>query len=126
MPCYQEQYNHEKDQSSYLAADVTEQIIPRKTCYTAQKEDYSGKQHQHTEKKIALCDEYGYIHFLSASYVGSTHDKTLWDDGSIQSNGASLLMDLGFLGAEQAQNNILLSFKRTPNKELGKVKKTVQ
>lgn len=123
MPCYQEQYSHQNTQSSYLAADVTERIIPRKTCYSAQKEDYSGKQHQHTEKNLALCDEHGYIHFLSASYTGSTHDKTLWDDLSINSNGVSLLMDLGFLGTEQKQNNILIPFKKPPKQELSKVKK---
>lgn len=79
---------------------MTERVIPRKTCYSAQKEDYIGKQDQHTEKNLALCDEHGYIHFLSASYTGSTHDKKLWEDLSINSKGASLLMDLGFLGTE--------------------------
>ncbi len=80
MPCYQEQYCHVLEQEGYLAADVTERVIPRKICYKAQKEDYSGKQHQHTEKNLAVCDQQGYIHFLSASYTGSTHEKTLWAD----------------------------------------------
>ncbi len=123
MPCYQEYYSHSNEQSCYLAADVTERAIPRKVCYAAQKEDYSGKQHQHTEKNLALCDEHGYIHFLSASYTGSTHDKTLWDDLCIQSNGNCLLMDLGFLGAESEENTILIPFKKPPKQELGKVKK---
>ncbi|MFK7799047.1 MAG: transposase family protein [Aureispira sp.] len=123
MPCYQESYSYPVKESGYLAADVTERVIPRKVCYQAQKADYSGKQHQHTEKNLALCDDQGYIHFLSAAYTGSTHDKTIWDSLCIKNNGICLLMDLGFLGAEKEDNTILLPFKRPPKQELGKVKK---
>ena len=123
IPCYQETYSHRATEEGYLAGDVTERAIPRKVCYQAQKEDYRGKQHLHREKNLALCNQHGYIHFLSASYTGSTPDKTIWDALSMENNGICLLMDWGFLGAEKQDNAILLPFKKAPKQELGKVKK---
>jgi len=123
MPVYQDVYYHENQEDKYLFGDVTEREIPRKTCYEAQKEDYSGKQHKHTEKNFALCDENSYIHFISASYTGSTHDKTIFDDLSINTGAVPFLMDLGFLGAEKSSDVILLPFKKQKGTDISLVKK---
>jgi hypothetical protein len=125
MPVYQECYYHKNQKDAYVFGDVTERELPRKTCYKAQKEDYSGKQHQHTEKNFALCNEQGYIHFLSASYTGSTHDKTIFDELNINSGKVPFLMDLGFIGAEEDSNEILLPFKKKKGKKLNKVQQQI-
>jgi len=123
MPVYQDCYHHANHSDNYLFGDVTERILPRKICKQAQQEDYSGKQHRHTEKHFALCDEVGYIHFISAAYTGRTHDKAIFDQLDIDTGTVPFLMDLGFLGAEQDSTEILLPFKKAKNSTLSKVKK---
>ena len=118
-------YTHKCLTDSYLAGDVTEVAVQRKTDYKAQKEDYSGKQKAHTSKYFALCSCDKYIHYISESYTGSTHDYTIWKEQVIVENGISLLMDLGFLGAESADNNIILAFKKSKNKALSSTAKLI-
>lgn len=122
-PVFGLDYEHKDDETEYLAGDITERLLPRKRCYDAQKEDFSGKQHQHTEKNFSLCDPSGYIHFLTPSYTSSTHDKAIYDDLTIETKGIPFLMDLGFLGTEDEQNTILLPFKKPKGKKLTTVQK---
>ncbi len=119
-PMYGSDYEHKDEQTGYLAGDVMDRILPRKVCYKAQKEDSSGKHHRHTEKNFGLCDSNGYIHFMSDSYTGSTHDKTIFDELNIETNHTSLLLDLGFLGVDE---NIITPFKKPKNRELSITKK---
>lgn len=125
MPVYQSHYKHKEQKDTYVFGDITERELPRKTCYKSQKEDYSGKQHEHTEKNFALCNSLGYICFLSASYTGSTHDKTIFDELSIDPGEVPFLMDLGFIGAEKDSNTILLPFKKKIGKKLNKVQQQI-
>jgi len=93
-------YKHNEFEDEYLIGDVVERNVPKRSCREAQKEEYSGKKKCHTIKHYGLCDPSGYIHFISPSYEGSVHDKTIWDNISVETASQNLLMDLGFLGAE--------------------------
>ena len=123
VPLFQESYTHSNQKDDYVFGDITERELPRKRCYEAQKEDYSGKKHLHTEKNFALCDTQGYIHFMSASYTGKTHDKAVFDDLNIDTGTVPFLMDLGFLGAEDIDQTILLPFKKPKGRKLNEVQK---
>jgi hypothetical protein len=123
LPVFQEEYTHCNQKEDYVFGDITERELPRKKCYEAQKEDYSGKKHLHTEKNFALCDQQGYIHFISASYTGKTHDKAVFDDLNINTGTVPFLMDLGFLGSEEVDQTILLPFKKPKGGKLNKVQK---
>ena len=41
-PDFGSDYRHKDDLTEYLSGDVTERELPRKRCYEAQKEDFSG------------------------------------------------------------------------------------
>ena len=123
LASYSLEYTHKEEKSSYLAADVVERQVPKRSCSLAQKIEYSGKKSAHTIKHFALCDPMGYIHLLSPSFAGSIHDKTIWDEMKLQTAGQNVLMDLGFLGAEQDRIDVILPFKKAKNSALSKVKK---
>ena len=63
------------------------------------------------------------ILLLSPSYEGSVHDKSIWDELSVETAGQNLLMDLGFLGAEKGRIDVILPFKKPKNGKLSKVQK---
>lgn len=116
-------YVHKSIEDEYLIGDIVERNIPKRSCHKAQKEEYSGKKKCHTIKHYGLCDESGYIHFLSPSYDGSVHDKTIWDDLSVKTAGQNLLMDLGFLGAENDRIDVILPFKKPKKGKLSIIQK---
>ena len=117
-------YVHNDNQETHLLGDVTEREIQRKTCYKAQKEDFSGKSHSHTEKNFGICNEDGRILFLSYSFTGSTHDKTIYDELGIDVGTVPFLLDLGFQGIDE-QGSTMIPFKKPKGEELGVVKKQV-
>lgn len=119
-PQFGTNYDHKKESTEYLSGDVMDRDLPRKKCYQAQKEDYSGKHHKHTEKNFGICDSAGYIHFLSPSYTGSTHDKKIFDQLELSFGEVPIFLDLGFLGVDQ---DIILPFKKPKGKELNPVQK---
>ena len=88
-----------------------------------QKEFYSGKKKLHTMKNLAITDQDGYIEFISASYMGSVHDKVIWDQIQIEMKDHNLLADLGFVGIEKDCPNAILPFKKPPGKELTELQK---
>lgn len=64
--------------------DATERCIPRSVCYERQKHHYSGNKKTHrgadyTVKNNLVVDQQHQILFLSSTYLGSVHDKTLAD-----------------------------------------------
>ena len=111
-----------KDLLDFLSIDVTEIYIPRKTDYKAQEEDYSGKKKAHTCKYLAGTDQKKEILFISLGYEGRVHDKTIWDDLSIESN-TPILMDLGFQGADKENEQIELPHKKPKGKQLNQKQK---
>ena len=118
-------YQHKSVEDEYLMGDVVERSVPRRSCHEAQKVEYSGKKGYHTIKHFGLCDTTNYIHFLSPSYEGSVHDKTIWDELDLETAGQNLLMDLGFLGAEKGRLDVILPFKKPKNGTLNTVQKQI-
>ena len=118
MPQSGYQFKFPAQGAQYLLADVTERQVPRDIDNQNQQDDYSGKKKLHTMKNLAISDENGYILFVSNSYQGSTHDKTIWDQIQFDFGDFNVLADLGFFGAEKDQPNVILPFKKPRNKEL--------
>ncbi|GAB4417171.1 MAG: hypothetical protein OHK0039_27190 [Bacteroidia bacterium] len=105
MPQTGTYYQHQDTEAAYLLMDVTERKVPRRTDHEAQKEEYSGKKKCHTLKNLVIARPDSYVHFLSPSYEGAMHDKTLWDDLVIKPMEQNMLVDLGFLGIEHTHPN---------------------
>lgn len=119
--CYQ-QGDKEVD---YLLVDVTEREVVRDIDLDNQKEFYSGKKKLHTMKNLAITDQDGYIEFISTSYMGSVHDKVIWDQMDIRLKDHNLLADLGFVGIEKNCPNAILPFKKPHGKELTELQKEI-
>lgn len=118
-------FNCNEDDEDYILVDVTENQIPRKVDYKSQEEEYSGKKKLHTMKQLAIVNRNLKVLYLSPSYPGSVHDKTIWDDLEVGDKGINILMDLGFLGAEKTHENIILPFKKPKNGELTDLQKKI-
>lgn len=70
----------EKKEIQTMNLDVTERPIGRSTDYEAQRQDYSGKQKEHTVKNSVMCDEYQFVRFLGPTWRGAVHDKKMADE----------------------------------------------
>jgi hypothetical protein len=82
-----------------LSIDATERNVPRSSDQTAQQEEYSGKAKAHTSKNQVLCDDVGYVHFLSLTYEGKIHDKALAEAEALSfPPGLLLRQDTGYQG----------------------------
>lgn len=125
MPQTGDTYRSEDEDAEYLLVDVTERAVPRRSDFEAQKEEYSGKKKYHTIKNLAITDHKGYVLFLSASYEGTVHDKTLWDDLDIEEVEQNMLADLGFLGIEKTHANAILPYKKPKKGELTSSQKKI-
>ena len=102
-----------------LLMDATERCIPRSVCYERQKHEYSGKKKTHTLKNNLVVDQQSQILFLSSSYPGSVHDKTLADEaGHYYPDDTVLVEDLGYQGYEPGNISVLRPHKKPRNKEL--------
>lgn len=79
--------------------DGTERPIQRPVEPDEQNEYYSGKKKCHTVKNLLLADETCVIRFLSATYAGKWHDKSLADDEQYRlPPGSVLYQDIGCQG----------------------------
>lgn len=105
--------------------DGTERNIERNKDQEAQKKDFSGKKGQHKVKNNLLCDDIQYIHYLSPTVVGSTHDITIAREyPMILPQNSILRVDLGFQSLQVEGCKIIeIPFKKTPKKELSFSKK---
>lgn len=112
-----------EDDSEYLLIDATERQVPRRCDYQAQEVEYSGKKGMHTIKNLALTNDRNQVLFISASYEGRIHDKTIWDECQIKLGDQPLLADLGFLGIDKTHPTALLPFKKPRGGELRKTQK---
>lgn len=125
MPQIGCQFKSPAEGPQYLLADVTERQIPRDVDRENQQDDYSGKKKLHTMKNLAISDEKGYILFVSDSYQGSTHDKSIWDQIKFDFGELNVLVDLGFLGAEKDQPNVILPYKKPKKGEITALQKDI-
>ncbi|AZQ60773.1 hypothetical protein EI427_25460 [Flammeovirga pectinis] len=108
-----------------ILCDVTERQINRSIDYDVQKEFYSGKKKAHTVKNLAFTDESGFIHFISNTYEGSAHDKSIWDDIIVKESSINILVDLGFLGADKEHENVILPYKTSKKVKLSPLQKQI-
>jgi hypothetical protein len=77
--------------------DVVEQTIPRPVDDEAQEAQYSKKKGTHTFKNKVDCLDNQYVVYLSATYLGSVHDKKIADEEDCQyPKNTRLRQDLGF------------------------------
>lgn len=107
-----------------LLMDATERRIPRSVNYQRQKHEYSGKKKAHTVKNNLIVDQQSQILFLSSTYPGSIHDKTLADEaGHCYPNETVLVGDLGYQGYEPENISVLMPHKKPKNNELTKEQK---
>lgn len=113
------------DNEDFVVIDVTERRVPRKTDYEAQKEEYSGKKKTHTMKNLALTNTAKKILYLSESFEGKTHDKTILDQISLDTEEIAILADLGFLGMEEDYETAITPFKKPKNGELTDLQKQI-
>lgn len=109
----------------YLLGDVTDCPSMRKTCYQAQKVDYSGKHHKHTAKHLAICDPSKSILFLTPAFTGSTHDKAILDELELNIGQVPLFLDAGFQGAEHKYESSITPFKKQKKGDLTEVMKQI-
>jgi hypothetical protein len=93
MPQSGYQFKSTAKDSQYLLVDVTERQVPRDIAIQNQQDDYSGKKKLHTMKNLVVCDEKGLILFISDSYQGSTHDKSIWDQIDFEFGEQNVLAD---------------------------------
>jgi DDE superfamily endonuclease/Helix-turn-helix of DDE superfamily endonuclease len=104
---------------SFFCYDGLERGIVRNLDKDAQEIEFSGKKKTHKIKNNLLCDENQYIHYLSPTEVGSTHDKTLADEYPLNLPAGSVLkQDLGFLGHHPPNITVEMPFKTPPKGEL--------
>jgi hypothetical protein len=107
-----------------LLMDATERRIPRSVDYGRQKHEYSGKKKTHTVKNNLITDQRGKILFLSSTYPGSVHDKTMADQAGHQFPGHTVLVeDLGYLGYGPENVIVLIPNKKPRNGELSEQQK---
>ncbi len=125
MPQVGYQFKEAPTSTEYLLVDVTERQVPRDIDRETQQEDYSGKKKLHTMKNLAISDQRGYLVFVSDTYQGSTHDKSIWDQIQFDFAQFNVLADLGFLGAEKDYPNVILPYKKPKNKTLTSLQKEI-
>lgn len=99
--------------------DGTDRDIERNVDQEAQEVDFSGKHHRHKVKNLLLSDDEQYVHYLSPTFPGSSHDKAIATEFPIVLPAKSVLrQDSGFIG--HAPEGVLIEqpFKKPRNGEL--------
>lgn len=104
-----------------LLMDATERCVPRSVHYERQKHYYSGKKKTHTVKNNLIVDQQSRVLFLSSTYPGSVHDKTLADEaGHYYPEATVLVEDLGYQGYEPDKVSVLIPHKKPKKGKLTK------
>lgn len=125
MPQSGYSFKQSADNADYLLADVTERQVVRDIDNDNQKDFYSGKKKLHTVKNLAITDQKGYIQYVSDSYMGSVHDKVIWDQIDFEFADLNVLVDLGFVGVDKQYPNAILPYKKPRNGELTDLQKQI-
>jgi hypothetical protein len=113
-----------------LIIDATEQHIQRPGDKQEQKDFYSGKKKLHTLKAMAITTKTKAIKYLSAVYVGTSHDFSILKTGFPPIKGwfkeFNLKVDLGYLGIakEYECKSLSIPHTRTKNKPLTEQQKS--
>ena len=107
-----------KDGEKVLLHDGTEREIPRPVDSEQQKEKYSVKKKRHTVKNALITSAACTILFVSQTFSGHVHDKTIADTAYSIPAGFTLLQDSGYQGYEPSGVKIIQPQKKPKGKEL--------
>ena len=98
--------------------DGSERPIPRPSDDEVQKEYYSGKK-THTVKNILITSMIKKVLYLSPTYEGKAHDKSICDEEQIKFELPVILWeDLGFIGLNPDNAEVRRPIKKPRKKEL--------
>jgi len=113
----------EEVEDKVLIHDGTEREIPRPVDDEAQKDNYSGKKKRHTVKNAVIINAVCLILFVSQTFAGRIHDKTLADTCYRIPAGFTLLQDTGYQGYAPDGMKICQPVKKPKEKELNREEK---
>ena len=106
-----------------LLHDGTEREIPRPVDYETQKEHYSGNKKKHTVKNAVIITAVCLILYVSRTFAGRIHDKTIADEAYSIPAGFTLAQDTGYQGYRPEGVKIIQPQKKPKGKELTKEQK---
>jgi hypothetical protein len=106
-----------------LLHDGTEREIPRPQDEEQQKEKYSGKKKKHTVKNAVITSSACVILFVSQTFSGNVHDKTIADAAYSIPAGFTLLQDSGYQGYNPSGVHVIQPKKKPKGKELTNAEK---
>jgi hypothetical protein len=106
-----------------LLHDGTEREIPRPQDQEQQKEKYSGKKKKHTLKNAVIISTSCVVLFVSQTFNGNVHDKTIADIAYSIPPGFTLFQDSGFQGYAPPGVQIRQPKKKPKGKDLTKEEK---
>ena len=106
----------------FIIVDGTERRRRRPKNKVKQRIFYSGKKKYHSLKNLCISEKNKYILFVSETYPGKEHDKTIFINEKLYKRLPDKIkkyMDLAFYGIEkEAIKNILMPKKKPKGKEL--------
>ena len=111
------------EEEKVLLHDGTEREVPRPQDTEEQKEKYSGKKKKHTVKNALIVSAACAILFVSPTFSGRIHDKTIADTSYSIPAGFTLLQDSGYQGYAPLGVEIIQPQKKPKGKELTKEQK---
>jgi hypothetical protein len=101
-----------------LLHDGTGREIPRPVDDELQKEQYSGKKKKHTVKNAVIITAVCLILYVSRTFSGRIHDKTIADEAYSIPRGFTLAQDTGYQGYRPEGVKIIQPQKKPKGKEL--------
>ena len=100
-----------------LIHDGSEREVPRPQDKDLQENQYSGEKKKHTIKNAFVASMFGVILFVSPTYAGRVHDKSIADNYHIPP-GFSLWQDTGYQGYSPVDVDIIQPTKKPKGKDL--------
>lgn len=99
--------------------DATERAVERSQDDDNQRDHYSGKQQDHTVKNNLMCRDNQQVIYLSETYQGRVHDKSIADQEACQfPTDSRLKLDLGYLGYQPEGVLTLIPIKKPKKGQL--------
>jgi hypothetical protein len=101
-----------------LLHDGTEREIPRPVDDELQKDRYSGKKKKHTVKNAVIIAACCLIVYVSRTFSGRIHDKTIADSAYRIPEGYTLVQDTGYQGYQPEGVKVIQPQKKPRGKDL--------
>jgi hypothetical protein len=110
-------------QEKVLLHDGAEREIPRPVDDDLQKDRYSGKKKKHTVKNAVIVTACCLILYVSRTFSGRVHDKTIADSAYSIPLGYTLVQDTGYQGYQPEGVKIIQPQKKPRGKDLTREQK---